>query len=431
MTTSNQTKLWRESAAFGALWGALEITLGSFLHSLRVPFTGATLTIIASIVVISARMIFPHRGFCIRAAMVCAILKSFSPGGIIFGPMCAIMGEGLVIELAFLSPSVRFSAALGGCLASLWTFIQYFVIRLIHFGTDIFKLYLAMIKKAAKSIGVPESWGWPALILAVVITSLIGATAGIIGYNLGNRAKKKLSQLKEDALRNKTEGSHVGQNTDFELQNRFLPPFEEPLHTKTENFSAKETLSTAEVENFSAEETTSPVETGFTQIHKTLSEYQIDLPQKLKVLQESQTKHLKVEEGLSESRTDLLQNEKVLQESQTKHFTIEKSLSESRTDLLQNEKVPRESQTKHFTIEKSLSESRTDLYSAEEGLSESRTDLFQNEKNVSALQTDLFCSKEVVSESKPDDSCSKEVVSESQTDFSCLKEVVSDLKERS
>ncbi|MDZ7742053.1 MAG: hypothetical protein U5Q03_09950 [Bacteroidota bacterium] len=38
--------LWLKAAIVGGLWASIEIILGSFLHNLRIPFAGSTLTFI-------------------------------------------------------------------------------------------------------------------------------------------------------------------------------------------------------------------------------------------------------------------------------------------------------------------------------------------------------------------------------------------------
>ncbi len=186
---------WRQAAVFGALWGSLEVTLGAFLHSLRMPGTGTILTICSAALMVAARQLFHERGFALRAALVCAVLKSFSPGGIIFGPMCAILGEGLMIETAYLLVRKPYPAALiAGWFAGLWTLGQFIVLRLALYGTTIFELYVALLQKGAKAFALPESWGWPALILFWALLSLTGIFGGWIGYKLGQAVLESRKQ---------------------------------------------------------------------------------------------------------------------------------------------------------------------------------------------------------------------------------------------
>ena len=45
--------VWMKAAIVGGLWAAVEIILGSFLHNLRIPFSGTFLTIQGVILLIA------------------------------------------------------------------------------------------------------------------------------------------------------------------------------------------------------------------------------------------------------------------------------------------------------------------------------------------------------------------------------------------
>ena len=90
---------WIKAAIAGTIWAASEIVLGSFLHNLRVPFSGNILTAIGIIILISISYTWSAKGLFWRAGLICAIMKTMSPSAIIFGPMIAIMAESLLLEL--------------------------------------------------------------------------------------------------------------------------------------------------------------------------------------------------------------------------------------------------------------------------------------------------------------------------------------------
>ena len=48
MESGEKERFWAYVTAFGALWGSMEITLGSFLHVLRFPFAGILLASISA-----------------------------------------------------------------------------------------------------------------------------------------------------------------------------------------------------------------------------------------------------------------------------------------------------------------------------------------------------------------------------------------------
>ncbi len=90
---------WIKASIAGTIWAASEIVLGSFLHNLRVPFSGNILTAIGIIILISISFIWRERGIFWRAGLICAIMKTMSPSAVIFGPMIAIIAESLILEL--------------------------------------------------------------------------------------------------------------------------------------------------------------------------------------------------------------------------------------------------------------------------------------------------------------------------------------------
>lgn len=85
---------------FGALWGAVEISLGSVLHTLNVPFSGVFLTGIGIAIALIGRLFVPRTGSVLFIGLVTAFLKMFSLGGIVLNPMIGIVAESVLAEVA-------------------------------------------------------------------------------------------------------------------------------------------------------------------------------------------------------------------------------------------------------------------------------------------------------------------------------------------
>jgi hypothetical protein len=187
-----RASFWPTAAAFGALWGTIEITLGSFLHTLRLPFTSALLAAIGAALLVAERQVAPARGISMATAVIAALLKSISPGGVILGPMLAITMEGLLVEIALLAAPRFFGAALlGGFLAALWGVFQKLITQWILYGATILDLYMALLRKAGEWLGHSNAGWWLAAILLGLI-ALIGAAGGAIGWRIGRDAEKIL-----------------------------------------------------------------------------------------------------------------------------------------------------------------------------------------------------------------------------------------------
>jgi hypothetical protein len=174
-------------AVFGALWGVVEITLGSILHALNVPLTGAFMAAIGLAIVISSKLFVPVRGSILFIGVIAMILKLFSIGSIVIGPMVGILLEALVAEGVFLffSRPNRMSFILAGSLGVLWTLIQPFFTGMLLFGRQPLIVWLDLVDQGARIFGLASSAAvWIILILACVHL-MIGGLAGWMAWSAG------------------------------------------------------------------------------------------------------------------------------------------------------------------------------------------------------------------------------------------------------
>jgi hypothetical protein len=192
---SESARFWAIVAAFGALWGAMEITLGTFLHVLRIPMTGTTLAAIAAALLVAQRQLLPRRGLAISTGIVAAICKSVSPGGLIFGPMIAISVEALLVEVALLlAPRSRPAAALAGSLAVCWATFQKVISQYVYYGGSIVDLYLALIAQGARLVGLDRSGGLQVLGGVVAVICVLGAAIALWGRSVGLQVARELRE---------------------------------------------------------------------------------------------------------------------------------------------------------------------------------------------------------------------------------------------
>ncbi len=180
--------VWRRAAALGSLWAAFEIVVGSFLHNLRMPFTGALLASLGVLLMCAGVRVWRDRGLVWRAALICALMKSVSPSAVILNPMIGIFAEGLLLQLALVAFGRNWPAcAIGGALAVSLTLVQKIVSLLLVYGTDVVRLYEGLVRYAARASGwhglSPEA---PILTLLVAQAAL-GAAAGLGGWRWAGR----------------------------------------------------------------------------------------------------------------------------------------------------------------------------------------------------------------------------------------------------
>jgi hypothetical protein len=174
-------------AVFGALWGVVEIGLGSVLHAVKIPLTGLTLTAIGLAIAMVGRLFVPRRGSTFFIGVIATVLKLFSIGNIIIGPMIAILTEALIAELlldGFPRPS-RMAFMLAGAGGALWTLIQPFVTGLLLFGRSLLVVWLDMIDLGSRLFHLASNAAiWIAIGMALLYI-IVGAVAGWLAWQVG------------------------------------------------------------------------------------------------------------------------------------------------------------------------------------------------------------------------------------------------------
>lgn len=182
--------IWLKAAVAGSLWACVEIVLGSFLHNLHLPFAGSFLTAVALVFLVALIQIWPEKGLVWRAGIVCAMMKSLSPGAVILGPMVAILAEALLFESGLrLFGRNRVGCLIAGCLAMLWLPVQKVSRLLVFYGRDMVDLYLEMLAHLQQSLDL--MWVQPQhfFLLLASLYLVFAVVAVAIGWRLGQRIK--------------------------------------------------------------------------------------------------------------------------------------------------------------------------------------------------------------------------------------------------
>jgi len=190
-SASDAARLWTRAAALGSLWAALEITAGSLLHNLRIPFAGALLAAAGVLLITTALGRWPWPGLVWRTALIAALMKSISPSAIILGPMVGILSEGVIL---FLAVSVLgrglAGCVIGGALAVAWTLGQKILSLLITYGPDLISLYEGLVRFAAKAAGWHSLDPNEVILGLLAVQALLGAAAGAAGWWIGRQGRQ-------------------------------------------------------------------------------------------------------------------------------------------------------------------------------------------------------------------------------------------------
>ncbi len=189
-------------AVFGALWGVLEITLGSYLHlifpSLATPLigVGTIMTAIGIVVALIGRLFIPRTGTVLMIGLVVALLKALSIGGVKLPAMLAIIIESLLAELGLLlfrKPG-RGGFILAGCLAVLWTFFHKFFASYVFLGRGIYDVYLGILQQGSQTLGIGIGYALVIVAAFLLIRVLIGGLAGWLAWDLGKAVRARLTE---------------------------------------------------------------------------------------------------------------------------------------------------------------------------------------------------------------------------------------------
>jgi nucleoside-triphosphatase THEP1 len=182
---------WLKASVLGCLWASSEIVLGSFLHNLRIPFSGSILTAIGIILLISVSYLWNERGLFWRSGLVCALMKAISPSAVIWGPMIAIFSEAILMEI-----SVRILGrnilgfVVAGMLAMSWNIFHKTMNFIIFYGFNIVELYKNLTKYALKQLNIHSENVWLPILVLFTIYLILGLFSAILGIYIGKKAKK-------------------------------------------------------------------------------------------------------------------------------------------------------------------------------------------------------------------------------------------------
>jgi len=190
---------WVTIGLFGALWGAVEIVLGSYLHLIFPPqtdtfFTGVLLGSIGVAVALTGRHFVPNRGSVFFIGVVTALLKLLSPGGVKIGPVVAILAESVLMEAALWIAATRWTFILGGALAIAWNLPHKFIMMRLLFGKSIIQIYTKMAQDGSQTLGLDASAAWLILAILLLIRLVVGAIGGWSAWKLGGAVARRLGR---------------------------------------------------------------------------------------------------------------------------------------------------------------------------------------------------------------------------------------------
>jgi hypothetical protein len=190
---------WVTIGLFGALWGVVELTLGGVLHAIYPPLantflTGVVLAGIGVAIALTGRHFVPKRGSVVLIGVVTAILKLFSIGGVVVGPVVAILIESILMEVVLWIARVPHwpAFALGGALAVGWNLPHKFIMMRLLYGQGFVTVYNKLAQEGSQSLGLDPSLALLILAILLLVRMTAGAISGWFAWKLGGAVSRRL-----------------------------------------------------------------------------------------------------------------------------------------------------------------------------------------------------------------------------------------------
>lgn len=173
-------------AVFGALWGLVEASLGSVLKSLNIPLSGVFLAAIGLIIALVGRVFVPKRGSTLFIGVLATLIKLFSLGGVIIGPMVGILTEAILAEivLSLAGKPRRPALVLAGALGVAWVMLQPFVTGPLLFGRTAFVVWLDLLDRGSQMLGLDVTAAFWIVLALLAIHLAIGGLAGWFSWDI-------------------------------------------------------------------------------------------------------------------------------------------------------------------------------------------------------------------------------------------------------
>ncbi len=185
----NGQDTWTKAAVIGTIWASFEIIFGSFLHALRIPLAGTTLTFFSIILLTAFAQKFKGKNLFLKAGIIAALLRSVMPTSIILGPLLGILTEALLFQFFYNLFRGRFPGFALAAIFSMFAALLHKIISiLLIYGFDIVKilknLYFIFLKTSGLNLPPKDL-----LIIIPVIYSGMGIIAAFIGRITARKTK--------------------------------------------------------------------------------------------------------------------------------------------------------------------------------------------------------------------------------------------------
>ncbi len=186
-------RAWTYAALFGALWGALEATVGTAVYLGKMPLRGTVMGVLGLLCLVCLRRLQPRPGVCLLAGVVAIFLKVFTLGGFFPGPLIGIAVEAIAVEVAMTATGGRaIGAAIGGAIALGTNPLQKLGMMWLVAGSEAVESYLKLGEEVAAAVGLGGIRPLAVFAAVVAATALIGAAGGLWAWRVAGRIVRRM-----------------------------------------------------------------------------------------------------------------------------------------------------------------------------------------------------------------------------------------------
>lgn len=184
---------WAHAAVFGALWGALELSVGTALQLSRLPLRGTLMAALGLVCLVTLRRVRGGPGSCLLAGAVAIVLKVVTLGGLFPGPLIGIGLQAVLVEASFAIGGRRpLSAAAAGAAVLASHPIQMILMTTVIAGPQTVLAAAEGVARALSWLGVAPPGPWTLAWALVVTWSALGALIGLWAWRVASRVARRL-----------------------------------------------------------------------------------------------------------------------------------------------------------------------------------------------------------------------------------------------
>ncbi len=184
-----EPRVWTYAALFGALWGAAEASLGTFLKVAQVPLGSVVMAALGVLCLVAARRLQPVPGLCLVMGCVAACIKVVALGGLVLGPVVGILVEAAALELAMLlAGGTAIGASLGGAFALAAVPVHKLVAVRVVAGAEGARALMVALERALGRIGMPAT-SVDVAVIVLAASCAFGGAFGLWSWRLAGRVE--------------------------------------------------------------------------------------------------------------------------------------------------------------------------------------------------------------------------------------------------